>query len=157
MECYHESRRICRLADWLPRMPPCPAMKSRGSIRVEVHVAGGTVQYWTVAMGVWRMRWYLTIHVRNAGMHVKLPDRGGSVRMRVLMRTCMPMLTPTYIQYKPTHCALSAKDRTAMQCSATAAWSECRRSMLDRQTAERQSLCCLSHVETCKCGGRLRL
>jgi hypothetical protein len=43
MECYHKSRRICRLADWLPRMPPCPAMKSRGSIRVEVHVAGGTV------------------------------------------------------------------------------------------------------------------
>lgn len=54
-----------------------------------------------MAMGVWRMRWYLTIHVRNAGMHVKLPDRGCNVRMRVLMRTCMPTLTPTYIQTNP--------------------------------------------------------
>jgi hypothetical protein len=34
------SRRICRLADSLPRICPCPTMKSRGgAIRVEVHVA----------------------------------------------------------------------------------------------------------------------
>lgn len=48
MECHHESRRICRLADWPPRMCPCPAMKSRGAIRVEVHM-------FTVAVGVWRI------------------------------------------------------------------------------------------------------
>ena len=121
VEGYHESRRICRLADWLPRMPPCPAMKSWGAIRVEVHMLRAE----SCGNGRVAHRWYLTIHVRNAGMHVKLPDRGCNVRMRVLMRTCMPMLTPTYILYISTHCALSAKDRAAMQASTTTACGEC--------------------------------
>ena len=119
MECYHESRRICRLADWLPRMPPCPAMKSRGSIRVEVHVAGGTVQYWTVAMGVWRMRWYLTIYVRNP-----LPGCtsscliGAAVCVCVCLcgHVCLCLRQHTYIQTDPLRLVGERSHCNAVQC-----------------------------------------
>ena len=93
-------------------------------------------------------RWYLTIHVRNAGMHVKLPDRGCIVRMRMRVRI-MYVYAYAYIHtyMLPT---MPCRQKIALQYTAC---SECRPGQC--WTAER--CCCLSHIETCKCGGTLRL
>jgi hypothetical protein len=89
-------------------------MKSWGAIRVEVHMLRA------LGVGVWR-RWYLTIHVRNAEMHVKLPDRGCNVRMRAYAD--MYAYAYAYIHtYRPT---TPYRRKIALQCCTTTACGEC--------------------------------